>query len=100
MLLLQMAESDIAMFEFGFCLCKNEAIEEPKLLPCTHVHCSACLTGSYETNGVLQCPPPLLPRECRSAHQLGCAALLIFRSNNYLKYLSQNRYNNSECLNH
>ena len=42
--------------ECGFCLRKNEALEQPKVLPCTHVHCLGCLTAYYDINHVVQCP--------------------------------------------
>ena len=42
--------------ECGFCLRKNEALEQPKVLPCTHVHCLGCLTAYYDINHIVQCP--------------------------------------------
>ena len=42
--------------ECGFCLRQDEALEEPKLLPCGHVHCLPCLTGARETRKIVQCP--------------------------------------------
>ena len=47
--------------ECRFCLRKNEALENAKVLPCTHVHCLECLAAHYDVNNILQC----LLEECR-----------------------------------
>lgn len=53
--------SNSAMVECGFCQRKNDALREPKALPCTHVHCLGCLTDYYDANKYIECPFP----ECR-----------------------------------
>ena len=46
--------------ECGFCLRSNEELEEPKILPCSHVSCLECLSASYISNSI-ECPQP----DCR-----------------------------------
>ena len=46
----------VTTIECGFCLSKNEDVEEPKQLPCSHIHCLGCLTGFYEVYNIIQCP--------------------------------------------
>jgi len=38
-----MAEAELREIECGFCLLK-EGLENPKSLPCGHIHCLVCLT--------------------------------------------------------
>ena len=42
--------------ECGFCLRRNEQLEEPKRLPCGHIHCSSCLQGFLDVKKILKCP--------------------------------------------
>ena len=44
--------------ECGICSRRNEALEQPKILPCTHVHCLECLTAYSDINHMVQCPLP------------------------------------------
>ena len=46
--------------ECGFCLRSNEELEEPKILPCSHVSCLECLSASCFSDCV-ECPQP----DCR-----------------------------------
>ncbi|XP_067946496.1 intersectin-2-like [Watersipora subatra] len=48
--------SEAECIECGFCLRRNEFMEEPKILPCGHAHCQGCLEGSKAVRGVLTCP--------------------------------------------
>jgi len=41
--------------ECGFCLLK-EGLENPKCLPCDHVHCLLCLTCNVDVNDMIRCP--------------------------------------------
>ena len=52
------AASQDMMIECGFCLRKNEAVEDARALPCTHVHCLRCLTAHFEAKRLVQCPLP------------------------------------------
>ena len=49
----KMAAADI---ECGFCWTKGVRLVDPRLLPCTHVHCHVCLTEHYAANGIIRCP--------------------------------------------
>ena len=49
-------EGDIKMIECGFCLSKNENLQQPVILPCSHIHCQGCLTSFYDKFDLLQCP--------------------------------------------
>ena len=42
--------------ECGFCLRKDEALEQPRRLPCSHLHCLGCLTAYYDINHMVECP--------------------------------------------
>ena len=42
--------------ECGFCFRKNEALEQPKVLSCSHVHCLGCLSAYHDVNQIIQCP--------------------------------------------
>ena len=57
--------------ECGFCLASGEDINNPKILPCTHVHCLGCLTASYNISGLVQCPLTL----CRYGGYIGLREL-------------------------
>lgn len=46
------------IIECGYCLRRNEALDQPKVLPCTHVHCFKCLRADYEINHLVECPLP------------------------------------------
>ena len=46
------------IIECGYCLRRNEALDQPKVLPCTHVHCFKCLRADYEINHLVECPRP------------------------------------------
>ncbi|XP_067949344.1 transcription intermediary factor 1-beta-like isoform X3 [Watersipora subatra] len=48
-------EEASAEMKCGFCMRKNNTMEDPKVLPCNHVHCFGCLS-SFEVNHKLQCP--------------------------------------------
>ena len=51
-----MAEAAVKQVECGFCLKKTEALENPKSLPCKHVHCLSCLVDNYDINKIVRCP--------------------------------------------
>ena len=51
-----MADAGDSNIECGFCLKKNEALVDPKSLPCKHVHCYRCLVDSCDINGIVKCP--------------------------------------------
>jgi len=42
--------------ECGFCLKKEEEIDDPRFLPCGHSHCLSCLLDYLSIQGVLRCP--------------------------------------------
>jgi len=44
-----MAEAELREIECGFCLLK-EGLENPKSLPCGHIHCLVCLTKNVDVN--------------------------------------------------
>ena len=67
-----MAEASCTEVQCGFCLRKDEALEEPKSLPCNHVHCLVCLTENYDLHGIFRCP------FCRYSMPLRCLVLLHF----------------------
>ena len=50
------AEEDTADIECGYCLRKNVDLEEPRRLPCGHVHCTGCITAYYNINHIVKCP--------------------------------------------
>ena len=39
----------------GYCLRRNENLEESRTLPCGHIHCLTCLSGALEVHGVIEC---------------------------------------------
>ncbi|XP_067930884.1 uncharacterized protein [Watersipora subatra] len=41
--------------ECEFCCCKSDTIVNPKVLPCSHIHCIDCLTTYYESKHLLLC---------------------------------------------
>ena len=41
--------------ECGYCLNKNDQLEDPRVLPCTHVYCRHCLAESLEEYGAVKC---------------------------------------------
>ncbi|XP_067944881.1 tripartite motif-containing protein 2-like [Watersipora subatra] len=49
-----MAEA-LADVECEFCCRKSDTIVNPKVLPCSHVHCMTCLTTYYESKHLLLC---------------------------------------------
>ncbi|XP_067944883.1 uncharacterized protein [Watersipora subatra] len=49
-----MAEA-VADVECEFCCRKSDTIVNPKVLPCSHVHCMTCLTTYYESKHLLLC---------------------------------------------
>ncbi|XP_067944972.1 E3 ubiquitin-protein ligase TRIM56-like [Watersipora subatra] len=49
-----MAEA-LADVECEFCCRKNDTIVNPKVLPCSHIHCMTCLTTYYESKHLLLC---------------------------------------------
>ena len=53
-----MAASATNSKECGYCLRTCDTLENPKVLPCTHVHCVECLTAYYDINHIVQCPLP------------------------------------------
>ena len=50
----EMAE-DADEVECGFCMRRSD-VEDPRSLPCSHVHCFSCISASYEINNLVQCP--------------------------------------------
>jgi len=50
-----MAEAKPGEIECGFCLL-TEGLENPKCLPCGHVHCLVCLTRNINIDGLMRCP--------------------------------------------
>jgi len=50
-----MAEAAVEKVVCGFCLLE-EGLENPKCLPCSHVHCLLCLTRNVDVNGMIRCP--------------------------------------------
>jgi len=51
-----MAKAKDNQIECGFCLGKVEDLEDPRSLPCGHMHCLACLTESFEVSKIVRCP--------------------------------------------
>jgi len=51
-----MAEGGENQIECGFCVGRLEDLEDPKSLPCGHIHCLRCLTGSFEVSRIVRCP--------------------------------------------
>ncbi|XP_067944887.1 tripartite motif-containing protein 2-like [Watersipora subatra] len=49
-----MAEA-LADVECEFCCRKSDTIINPKVLPCSHIHCMTCLTTYYESKHLLLC---------------------------------------------
>ncbi|XP_067944903.1 uncharacterized protein [Watersipora subatra] len=49
-----MAEA-LADVECEFCCRKSDTIVNPKVLPCSHIHCMTCLTTYYESKHLLLC---------------------------------------------
>ncbi|XP_067944879.1 uncharacterized protein [Watersipora subatra] len=49
-----MAEA-VADVECEFCCRKSDTIINPKVLPCSHIHCMTCLTTYYESKHLLLC---------------------------------------------
>ncbi|XP_067940904.1 uncharacterized protein [Watersipora subatra] len=49
-----MAEA-VGDIECEFCCSKNDTIVNPKVLPCSHIHCMNCLTTYYESKHLLRC---------------------------------------------
>ncbi|XP_067944874.1 uncharacterized protein [Watersipora subatra] len=49
-----MAEA-VADVECEFCCRKSDTIVNPKVLPCSHIHCMTCLTTYYESKHLLLC---------------------------------------------
>ncbi|XP_067945479.1 uncharacterized protein [Watersipora subatra] len=49
-----MAEAVVDV-ECEFCCRKSETIINPKVLPCSHIHCMTCLTTYYESKHLLLC---------------------------------------------
>ncbi|XP_067944895.1 uncharacterized protein [Watersipora subatra] len=49
-----MAEA-LADVECEFCCSKSDTIVNPKVLPCSHIHCMTCLTTYYESKHLLLC---------------------------------------------
>ncbi|XP_067944877.1 uncharacterized protein [Watersipora subatra] len=45
----------VADVECEFCCRKSDTIINPKVLPCSHVHCMTCLTTYYESKHLLLC---------------------------------------------
>ncbi|XP_067944916.1 uncharacterized protein [Watersipora subatra] len=45
----------LADVECEFCCRKSDTIINPKVLPCSHIHCMACLTTYYESKHLLLC---------------------------------------------
>jgi len=62
-----MAEGGDNQIECGFCVGKLGDLEDSRSLPCGHIHCLRCLTGSFEVSRIVRCP------FCRYVH----IALLI-----------------------
>jgi len=51
-----MAETGAAgQTQCGFCFLQ-EGLEDPKSLPCCHVHCLPCLNGDFGVHNMLRCP--------------------------------------------
>jgi len=50
-----MAEAAVEKVVCGFCLLE-EGLENPKCLPCGHVHCLLCLTRNVDVNDMVRCP--------------------------------------------
>ena len=42
--------------ECGYCWDKGEYLINPRILPCSHVHCLRCLNEHFESDGVIRCP--------------------------------------------
>ena len=42
--------------ECGYCWDKGEDLINPRILPCSHVHCLRCLNAHFESDGVIRCP--------------------------------------------
>jgi len=51
-----MADSVENQIECGFCLKKEEEMDDPRYLPCGHSHCLSCLLDYLSIQGVLRCP--------------------------------------------
>jgi len=51
-----MAEGRDNQIECGFCIGRLENLQDPKFLPCGHIHCLRCLTGSFEVSKIVRCP--------------------------------------------
>ncbi|XP_067944905.1 uncharacterized protein [Watersipora subatra] len=49
-----MAEA-LADVECEFCCRKSDTIINPKVLPCSHIHCMTCLSTYYESKHLLMC---------------------------------------------
>ncbi|XP_067932759.1 transcription intermediary factor 1-beta-like [Watersipora subatra] len=65
-----MADSE-AENKCGFCMREGKGMEEPKILPCKHVHCLECLSGFYLINQLIQCPI----EGCREVYEISAANL-------------------------
>ncbi|XP_067932756.1 tripartite motif-containing protein 59-like [Watersipora subatra] len=65
-----MADSE-AETKCGFCMREGKGMEEPKILPCKHVHCLECLSDFYVINHLIQCPI----EGCREVYEIPAANL-------------------------
>ena len=52
------AYTDDRVIECGFCF-QTDTLDDPRVLPCTHVHCMNCLAEYFELNKRVQCPLPI-----------------------------------------
>ena len=64
----ELLPEETTLVECGFCYSNNENLQDPRSLPCSHVHCHDCLTSFYETHNVVQCPL----QSCRLVALLTC----------------------------
>ncbi|XP_067932355.1 uncharacterized protein [Watersipora subatra] len=51
-----MAEESATTLECGFCLRFDSDMDDPRLLPCDHVHCGTCLKAQFTASKILRCP--------------------------------------------
>ncbi|XP_067940950.1 uncharacterized protein [Watersipora subatra] len=49
-------KSTATIIQCGFCQRYNEAMSEPTMLPCAHVHCKGCIASAVRTDNKIRCP--------------------------------------------